>query len=58
VRERAVVQLGDDLFDDGVVAVGGLRGEHRFAAVGEHRVVAVGREQLTLSSLSGWRGRG
>lgn len=40
VGERPVLQLGDDLLDEGVVAVGGLRGQHRLARVGEHGVVA------------------
>jgi hypothetical protein len=29
VGKRAVLQLGDDLFGDGLVAVGGLGGRHR-----------------------------
>jgi hypothetical protein len=29
VGERAVLQLGDDLLDDGVVTVGGLGVQHR-----------------------------
>jgi hypothetical protein len=48
VREWAVLQLGDDLLDDGVVAVGGLRGQHRFARGGEHGGVAVDRERCGL----------
>jgi hypothetical protein len=43
-----VLQLGDDLFDDGVVAVGGLGGQHRLGAVGEHGVVAVDDERFGL----------
>ena len=53
--EWAVLQLGDDLLDDGVVAVGGLGGQHWLGAVGEHGVVAVDREQLAL--LAGLSGR-
>jgi len=56
VRERGVFEVGDDLFDDGVVAVGGLGGEHRFGAVGEHCVVAVAGEQLVLSAGRGGGG--
>jgi hypothetical protein len=48
VRQRAVFQIGDDLFNDRVVAVGGLGVEHRLGAVGEHRVIPVGGEQLVL----------
>ncbi len=55
VRQRGVLQVGDDLLDDGVVAVGGLGGQHRFGAVGEHGVVAVDGEHLRLP---GWDGRG
>jgi len=44
VREWAVLQLGDDLFDDGVIAVGGLGGQHRLGRVGEHGVIAVDGE--------------
>lgn len=32
--------------DDGVIAVGGFGGRHRFGIVGEDRVVAVDRERL------------
>ncbi|NMM18091.1 MAG: hypothetical protein HHJ14_13515 [Cellulomonas sp.] len=48
VGEGAVLQLGDDLLDDGVVAVRGLRVEHRLLRVGEHRVVTPGGEQGAL----------
>jgi len=33
VRERGVFEVGDDLFDDGVVTVGGLGGEYRLGVV-------------------------
>jgi Integrase core domain len=46
VGERAVLQVGDDLFDDGVAAVVGFGFEHRQWRVGEDRVVAPGWEQL------------
>jgi hypothetical protein len=48
VRQRPVLQVGDDLLDDGVRPVSGLGLQHRRRAVGEHRVVPVGGEQLTL----------
>src|SRR5207344_2267981 len=51
VRERAVDEVGDELFDDGVVVVVGLGGEHRQRAVGEDGVVAPGGQQLALG---GW----
>jgi hypothetical protein len=44
VGQRGVFQVGDDLFDDRVIAVVGLGCEHRLGAVGEHGVVAVGGE--------------
>jgi hypothetical protein len=44
----SVLQVGDDLLDDRVPAVGFLRGQHRQRDVGEDRVVAVDGEQLTL----------
>ena len=53
MRQRAVLEFGDDLLDDGVVAVSGFCVQHR--AVGEHGVVAVDREQLAL--LGGLSGR-
>ena len=40
MRERAVLQVGDDLLDDGVPAVRGLGVEHRQRRVSEHGVVA------------------
>src|SRR5665647_2114734 len=40
--ERAVLQLGDDLLHDRVVAVGGLGRQHRLGRVGEDRVVTPG----------------
>jgi hypothetical protein len=48
VRQRRVLKVGDDLLDDGVVAVGGLGIEHRLRVVGEYCVVAVDGEQLVL----------
>ncbi len=48
MRERPVLQVGDDLLDDRVAAVVGLGGEHRQGRVGEHGVVAPGGEQLAL----------
>ena len=48
VRERAVLQVGDDLFDDGVPAVMALGLEQLERRVGEHGVVAPDREQLGL----------
>ena len=45
VGQRAVDQVGDDLLDDGVVAVVGLGRQHRERAVGEHGVVAPGRDR-------------
>jgi hypothetical protein len=48
VRQRSVLQVGNDLLDDRVRPVGLLGLEHRQRAVGEHRVVAVGGEQLAL----------
>ena len=44
----ASLQIGDDLFDDGVIAVGGLSRQHRLTRVGEDRVVAPGGEQRAL----------
>ena len=48
MRDRAVLEVGDDLLHDGVGPVRGLGGEHRQGGVGEHRVVAVDGEQLAL----------
>ena len=47
MREGAVLQVGDDLFD-ARVAVVGLGLDQRERRVGEYGVVAPGREQLTL----------
>jgi hypothetical protein len=44
VGQRGVFEVGDDLFNDGVVAVGGLGVEHRLRVVGEYRVIAVDGE--------------
>lgn len=38
VRERGVLQVGDDLLDNGVIAVGGLNGEHRFQGDAQSRL--------------------
>jgi hypothetical protein len=48
VCERAVLQVGDDLLDDRMAAMVGLRLQHRQGAVGEHGVVPVDREQWAL----------
>jgi hypothetical protein len=48
VREWAVLQVGDDLFDGRVAAVVGLGLDQRERRVGEHGAVAPGREQLSL----------
>jgi hypothetical protein len=53
VGQGGVFEVGDDLLDDGVVAVGGLGGEHGFGAVGEDRVVAVDGEHLGLAGRHG-----
>jgi hypothetical protein len=49
VGERAVVPVGEDLLDDGVVAVVRLGLDHLERAVGEQRVVAPAGEQFILS---------
>ena len=49
VCEGAALEVGDDLLDDGVAAVGRLGLEHDQWGVGEDAVVAVGREQLSLA---------
>ncbi len=49
MRQPARLQVGDDLLDDGVGAVGGLGLDKVQLAVGERGVVAVDREQLTLT---------
>ena len=46
--ERPALEVGDDLLDDRVAAVGGLRLEHRQRRVREHRVVSVDGEQRVL----------
>ena len=48
MRQRSVLQVGDDLLDDRVGAVGLFGFEHRQWAVGEHCVVAVDGEQRAL----------
>jgi hypothetical protein len=48
VRQRAVLQVGDDLFDDRVAAVFTFGLEHRQRRIGEHRMVAPDPEQLAL----------
>jgi hypothetical protein len=50
VRQRAVEQVGEDLFDDGVAAVLGFCVGELKRAVGEHGVIAVGGEQLVLAA--------
>jgi hypothetical protein len=49
VGQRAVVEVGEDLLDDGVAAVLGLGLDEGEAAVGEHRVVAPDGEQFALA---------
>ncbi len=49
MSKGAGLQVGDDLLDDGVAAVGGLGLEHDQRGVGEDAVVAVDREQLSLA---------
>jgi hypothetical protein len=41
VSQWTVFEVGDDLFDDRVVTMGGLGLEHRLGASGEHSVMAV-----------------
>ena len=48
VGERAGVQVGDDLLDDGVVAVLAFGLDQFERRVGEHGVVAPDGEQLVL----------
>ena len=48
VRQRPVVPVGENLLDDGVVAVVFLGLDHLEGADGEHGVVAPGAEQLLL----------
>jgi hypothetical protein len=49
VRQCGVLQVGDDLLDDGVVTVSGLCSQHRLRTVGEHRVIPIDGEQLALA---------
>ena len=51
-------EVGVGLFDDGVVAVGGLGLQHLQGGVSEDRVVTVGGEQFTLHALLGGDGCG
>ena len=46
MRERSVLQVGDDLLDDRVAAVIGFGLDQCQRRAGEYRVVAPGREQL------------
>jgi hypothetical protein len=39
VRQPSALEVGGDLFDDGVPPVIGLRSQHRQRRVGEHRAV-------------------
>jgi hypothetical protein len=48
VRQRPVLEVGDDMLDDRARPVGGFGLQRRQGAVGEHRVVAVGGDQLAL----------
>ncbi|MCP6134171.1 hypothetical protein NL393_33865, partial [Klebsiella pneumoniae] len=48
MRQRPVLELGDDLLNQGVVAVTLIGLHHGQGAVGDEGVVAVGREQLAL----------
>jgi hypothetical protein len=47
--ESAALEVGDDLVDDCVGAVGLLGFQHGQWGVGEHSVVAVGGKQLALA---------
>jgi hypothetical protein len=53
VRERPVLVLGDDLLDQGVIAMPLISLDGRQGAVGDERMVAVGREQLALLGAAG-----
>jgi hypothetical protein len=53
VRERPVLELGDDLLDQGVIAMPLISLDGRQGAVGDERMVAVGREQLALLAAAG-----
>nr|WP_157550791.1 hypothetical protein [Nocardioides jensenii] len=48
VRERPVLEFGDDLLNDRVIAVTLIGLDHAQGAVGDEGVVTVGREQLAL----------
>ena len=48
MRQRPVLELGDDLLDDGVVAVPGVGGDRVQGRVRDERVVPVGGEQFAL----------
>jgi len=48
VRQRLVFEVGDDLFDDGVIAVLGLHQRDVFGAVGDEGEVPPVGEQLGL----------
>ena len=50
VRQRLVFEVGDDLFDDGVVAVLGLHYGDVVGAVGEKREVPPVGEQFGLGA--------
>lgn len=56
MRQRAVLKVGDDLFDDGVAAVVGFGVEHGQRRVGENGMVPPGREPLTLLMGMTWAG--
>ena len=57
MRQRAVLQIGDDLLDDRVPPMIGLGLEHRQRGIGEHGVMPPDREQLTLErSATTWSG--
>ncbi len=51
--QRPVLQLGDDLLDDGVVAVRLVRGHGAQSAVGDEPVVTPAGEQLVLPGRGG-----
>jgi hypothetical protein len=56
MSERAGLEVGDRLFDHGVVAVVGLGLYQGERAVGEHAVVAPAVEQLALAGTAPWSG--
>ena len=55
VGQRGVLEVGNDLLDDGVSAVGGLSVHHWLRVIGEYRVIAVDGEQLVLPIARGGR---